>query len=279
MKRLLPLLLTLLFLPACGSVNAADPEAAAPPPEEAGPAAIVLPKEEEEEALLLPVRTVDPWRPMVALTFDDGPHGTYTGQILDILEEHNAVATFFEVASKLSKAPEAVQRAAAMGCEIGSHSYRHADLGKMSAEALQEDPALADAAFTEVLGSAPTLLRPPYGSTGKILKTTSDRPLITWSIDPQDWKVRDAEKVMAHIQGFDSLDGQVILLHSTYDTTVEAVRALVPWLLEEGYQLVTVTELITLRFGDQVEPNRLYNFDYFRYQLPPLPAAQEATGI
>ena len=83
----------------------------------------------------------------------------------------------------------------------------------------------------------------------------------------------------AHIQGVDSLDGQVILLHSTYDTTVEAVRVLVPWLLEEGYQLVTVTELITLRFDDQVEPNRLYNFDYFRYQLPSLPAVQEAAVI
>ena len=248
-----------------------------PPFEKAGPPAIILPKEEVEEPL--PVRTVDPGRPMVALTFDDGPHGTYTVQILDILEEYGAVATFFEVAFKLSKAPDAVQRAASLGCEIGSHSYRHADLGKMSAEALQADLALADAAFTEVLGSAPTLLRLPYGSTSKTLKTTSGRPLITWSVAPQDWKVRDAEKVTAHIQGVDSLDGQVILLHSTYDTTVEAVRVLVPWLLEEGYQLVTVTELITLRFDDQVEPNRLYNFDYFRYQLPSLPAVQEAAVI
>lgn len=275
MKRLLPLLLTLLFLTSCGSVNAADPEVTAPPPEEPAPPAIVLPKEEE----VLPVRTVDPGRPMVALTFDDGPHEVYTAQVLDILEKHGAVATFFEIASRLSRAPEAVQRASALGCEIGSHSYRHADLSKMSADALQEDLALADAAFTEVLGSAPTLLRPPYGSAGKTLKSTAGRPLIAWSVDPQDWKVRDAEKVMAHIQGFDSLDGQVILLHSTYETTVEAVRTLVPWLLEEGYQLVTVTELITLRFGDQVEPNRLYNFDYFRYKLPALPAAQEATVI
>ena len=189
------------------------------------------------------------------------------------------MATFFEVAFKLSKAPDAAQRAASLDCEIGSHSYRHADLGKMSAEALQADLALADAAFTEVLGSAPTLLRLPYGSTSKTLKTTSGRPLITLSVAPQDWKVRDAEKVTAHIQGVDSLDGQVILLHSTYDTTVEAVRVLVPWLLEKGYQLVTVTELITLRFDDQVEPNRLYNFDYFRYQLPSFPAVQEAAVI
>ena len=78
-----------------------------PPFEKAGPPAIILPKEEVEEPL--PVRTVDPGRPMVALTFDDGPHGTYTVQILDILEEYGAVATFFEVAFKLSKAPDAAR--------------------------------------------------------------------------------------------------------------------------------------------------------------------------
>lgn len=265
MKRQLILILLLLFLTACGSVSALDPDAG----EDPGTPVTILPKEDEPEEAL-PLRTVDPSRPMVALTFDDGPHTEYTDQILDILEEHNAVATFFEVAGKLSSAPDAVRREAELGCETGSHSYRHADLGKMDAEALQEDLSLADAAFIEVLGTAPTLLRPPYGSTSKALKTASDQAIVTWSIDPQDWKVRDAEKVLSHIQSFDSLDGQVILLHSTYETTVEAVRDLVPWLLEEGYQLVTVTELITLRFHDQVEPNRLYNFDYFRYQLPAL---------
>ena len=68
------------------------------------------------------------------------------------------------------------------------------------------------------------------------------------------------------------LDGQVFLLHSSYESTVAATEVLVPWLLEQGYQLVTVSELIQLRFGDQVEPNRTYNYVYFRFQGPPLPA-------
>ena len=98
---------------------------------------------------------VDPTRPMVALTFDDGPHAVYTDQILDILEEHGAVATFFEVARNLPKAPEAVRRAADMGCEIGSHSYRHANLGKMDQAAQQADQPRRTRCFRRCWGPRP----------------------------------------------------------------------------------------------------------------------------
>ena len=134
------------------------------------------------------------------------------------------------------------------------------------------DQAAADALFQEVLGTTPALLRPPYGSMNKTLKTTSGRSIVTWSIDTEDWRSKDAEKVVAGVENAGNLDGQVILLHSIYESTVAATEVLVPWLLEQGYQLVTVSELIQLRFGDQVEPNRTYNYDYFRFQVPPLPA-------
>lgn len=273
MKVLLPLLLVLSLTTACGAGAVPQTVAASvqPPP--------VTAPETPEEAAPVPVRTVDLSRPMVALTFDDGPHAEYTDQILDILEEHNAVATFFEVAANLSRDPDAVRRAAEMGCEIGSHSYRHANLGKMKLEDLQADLAAADAAFVDVLGTAPTLLRPPYGSTNKALKTACDRVIVTWSIDPEDWKSRDADKVAAHIQSFENLDGQVILLHSTYESTVEATRTLVPWLEEQGYHLVTVSELITHRFRDTLDVNRLYNFDYFRFQVPPLSASSDSHPV
>ena len=163
-------------------------------------------------------------------------------------------------------------RAADMGCEIGSHSYRHANLGKMDQAAQQADQAAADALFQEVLGTTPALLRPPYGSMNKTLKTTSGRSIVTWSIDTEDWRSKDADKVVTGVENAGNLDGQVILLHSIYESTVAATEVLVPWLLEQGYQLVTVSELIQLRFGDQVEPNRTYNYDYFRFQVPPLPA-------
>ena len=223
-------------------------------------------------------RTLDPARPMVALTYDDGPHAVYTDQILDILEEHGAVATFFEVARNLPNAPDAVRRAAAMGCEVGSHSYRHADLGKMDKDGQLADQAAADALFQEVLGTMPTLLRPPYGSMNKTLKTTCGRSIVTWTIDPEDWLCKNADTVVSRVKGESRLDGQVILLHSIYPSTVEATKTLVPWLQEQGYQLVTISELIEQRFNDQVEPNRSYNYDYFRFQVPELPTAAEPAA-
>ena len=283
MKKGILALLLFLALNFCGTVTTERPAAALSQPSEDVPAVTILPNPfqpeapetgEAEQEAEPQTRMVDASRPMVALTFDDGPHPQYTDQILDILEENGAVATFFEVGQKLSTAPEAVRRAEGLGCEIGSHSYRHANLGKLEPEALEADLAAADAAFEEVLGTAPTLLRPPYGATSKALKESSGYSIVTWSVDPQDWKSRDAEQVVAHVQGIGSLDGQVILLHSIYESSVEAARTLVPWLQEQGYQLVTVSELITLRFGDALEPNRLYNYDYFRCP-PSLPEHQE----
>ena len=283
MKKMLLALLMIVSLNLRGTVIPARSVQMDPQPAETVPAVTVLPnpfQPEETEAEMTeekvetetqtPLRTVDSGRPMVALTFDDGPHPVYTDQLLDILEENGAVATFFEVGQKLSGAPEVVRRAEKLGCEIGSHSNRHANLGKLDPEALEADLTAADAAFEEVLGAAPTLLRPPYGATSKALKEESGRSIVTWSVDPQDWKSRDAEQVVAHIQGAGDLDGQVILLHSPYESSVEAARTLVPWLQAQGYQLVTVSELITLRFGDTLEPNRLYNYDYFR-RPPALP--------
>ena len=242
-------------------------------PEEGSPA-----PETPVEPLPETQRVVDPTRPMVALTFDDGPHAVYTDQILDILEKNGAVATFFEVARNLPKAPDAVRRAVDLGCEIGSHSYRHANLGKMDQAAQQADQAAADAIFQEVLGTTPTLLRPPYGSMNKTLKTTCGRSIVTWTIDPEDWLCKNADTVVSRVKGESRLDGQVILLHSIYPSTVEATKTLVPWLQEQGYQLVTISELIEQRFNDQVEPNRSYNYDYFRFQVPELPTAAEPAA-
>lgn len=286
MKKILLALLMVVSLNLRGTVIPARSVQMDPQPAETLPTVTVLPDpfqpeetgteetgEETEREPEDPARTVEPSRPMVALTFDDGPHPVYTDQLLDILEENGAVATFFEVGQKLSSAPEAVRRAEKLGCEIGSHSNRHANLGKLDPEALEVDLAAADVAFEEVLGTVPTLLRPPYGATSKALKTDSGYSIVTWSVDPQDWKLRDVEQVVAHVQGIGDLDGQVILLHSIYESSVEATRTLVPWLQEQGYQLVTVSELITLRFGDTLEPNHLYNYDYFRCP----PALSEAV--
>lgn len=226
------------------------------------------------------VRTIDPSRPMVALTFDDGPHEVYTGQILDVLEANHAVATFFEVGRNVAAFPAPLARMAELGCEIASHSNAHRDLSKMKKSALLADLAVADEAFTAAGVAAPTLVRPPYGAVNKNVKYATGRTIITWTIDPQDWLSQDAQKVVSYIQNLTDLDGEIILLHSTYESTAQATAILVPWLQEQGYQLVTVTELMAYYYGEAIQPGQFYGYTYFsthgRTDTPlQLPAGQE----
>ena len=209
------------------------------------------------------VRTIDPSRPMVALTFDDGPYDVCSNAILDILEEHNSSATFFEVAKNVYSYPEVLVRMDEMGCEIGSHSYGHADLSLLSQASLLADLDKADKAFISAIGKAPTLVRPPYGAVNKSVKSTTGRSMILWTVDTNDWKYRDAETIINYVQSLPSLDGEIVLMHSLYESTVEAVRVLVPWLIEQGYQLVTISELITYYYGDTLTPNEFYGYSYF----------------
>ena len=130
-------------------------------------ALITPPIEEPEEPC---VRTIDPAKPMVALTYDDGPHETCSDLILDVLEEHHAVATFFEVGRNVARYPQVLVREQALGCEIASHSNAHRDLSKLKKSALLADLDAADQAFIDAVGFAPTLVRPPYGAVNKTVK-------------------------------------------------------------------------------------------------------------
>lgn len=300
MKRLFALVLAmLLFIPSTGCTGeaAAMPEYPAAPEEistpvptdedaqngsptkNASPSKDISPKDtfegtkEEVPEEVIPeeavpeaesyARVIDPSKPMVAITFDDGPHKTYTDAILDILEENNALATFFEVGNNVRKYPEPVRRAYEMGCEVASHSNAHKNLGKMKKDAILQDLAAADAAFIAAGVPAPTMVRPPYGSVNTAVKSETGRTMVTWSIDTEDWKSRNAQKIVEYVQSIKNLDGHVILMHSIYDSTVQATETLVPWLQEQGYQLVTVTELMAYYYGELPQPNKLYGYTYF----------------
>lgn len=232
-------------LPDGGTTTEAEPPAAQEQPEEPY------------------VRVIDPSKPMVALTFDDGPHPVHSHTILDTLEEHHGVATFFEVGANVPNAPDALVRMLELGCEVGSHSNIHQDLGKLKQKDMLLDLQTADEAFIAATGKAPTLLRPPYGSVNDAVKMGSGRSVVTWDVDTLDWESRDAATVVSYIQSLGDLDGNILLMHSIYESTAEATKTLVPWLMEQGYQLVTVSELFAYYYGELLQPNQFYGYTYF----------------
>ena len=208
-------------------------------------------------------RAIDPDKPMVALTFDDGPSGEYSPLILDCLEKNNAVATFFEIGCNVAKYPEIDKRAAELGCEIGSHSYYHNVLPGQSQEDIAEDQRLCKEVFENAIGTDPVLIRPPQGSVVKSILNQYEQIFVGWSVYTQDWLYQNVDRTVNNVKQAGDLDGQVILMHSIYKESVQAAEILVPWLIEQGYQLVTVSELFYYHYGITPKKHYYYAYDYF----------------
>ena len=194
-------------------------------------------------------RNIDPNRPMVALTYDDGPNAPVTNRILNSLEAVGGRATFFVVGSNVhGRNATIMKRAFDMGCEIGNHTYKHENLTKLSAEAIKSTISSTDQKVIEVTGTSPSLVRPPYGAKNASVLNTIGKPAILWSIDTLDWKTKNASStinaVLNHVK-----DGDVILMHDIYGPTADASETIIPELVKRGYQLVTVTELASYRGG------------------------------
>ncbi len=207
-------------------------------------------------------RTVDPSKKLVAITYDDGPC-KFTNDLLDIYEQYNSVATFFEAGQLLYSQPEALKRMDAQGHEVASHTWSHKDLAKCSDAEIKNQLDKTDDKLMEIIGKKATLMRPPYGSVSKRVREVCDKPMIGWSVDTLDWKYRDADKVIASVKNEGDLEGDVILMHSLYQSTVDATRVLVPWLIENGYQLVTVSELFAYKYGQSAKAGTYYASNFF----------------
>lgn len=190
------------------------------------------------------IRELDPNRPMVALTFDDGPNPTTSKRIVDALIMYDQRATFFDLGMLVRRYPDTVRYESEAGMECESHTYDHKNLNKLNADEITWQIIESENAHREVLGRKPDLIRPPYGNANQLVKDVfCGYPLINWDIDTLDWKTKSSEKIMEEIRRHESLDGKVILMHSIYDSTAEAVEIMVPELVSQGYQLVTVSEL------------------------------------
>ena len=263
------ILFALLFLAGMISRNTGEkhketpPERNEPSAETALAAENAAEPENQPEEGQAPLRAVDPDKPMVALTFDDGPSGEYSPLILDCLEKNNAVATFFEIGCNVANYPEIDKRAVELGCEIGSHSYYHNVLPGQSQEDIAEDQRLCREVFENAIGTDPVLIRPPQGSVVKSILNQYDQIFVGWSVDTEDWLYQNVDRTVNKVQQAGDLDGQVILMHSIYKESVQAAEILVPWLIEQGYQLVTVSELFAYHYGITPEKHYYYAYDYF----------------
>ncbi len=189
----------------------------------------------------------------IALTFDDGPHPRYTEEILSILAKEGVRATFFEIGSNIEAYPEVTKKVIAAGHEIGNHTYTHPSMRKISESALEDEIRKTDE-MLRLLGASTTLFRPPQGilpdQFPQILERTH-KSAILWNVDTRDWAHRSVPDIITevehHVHG-----GDIILFHdyvSGESTTVPAIKKLIPMLKEQGYQFVTVSELLSLSAG------------------------------
>lgn len=184
---------------------------------------------------------IDPKKPMVAITYDDGP-GKYTGKILNVLEKYDAHATFFVVGRNAANNPSTLKRAFELGCEIGNHSYSHPYLTRLTSSELSAEISKTDKAVKKAIGVTPTLIRPPYGSHSEKVRSRVSKSFILWSVDTLDWEHRSASKNLACIKK-NVRDGSIVLMHDIHKSTADSAESIVSYLTNKGYQLVTVSEL------------------------------------
>lgn len=178
----------------------------------------------------------------IALTFDDGP-GQYTDKLLDCIEENNVHATFFMLGENVGKYPETVKRMIKLGCELGNHSWNHPNLLNIGLDAVKQQFDDTDNALIEACGQAATVARAPYGSGSQEIYQTVQKPFIMWSLDTLDWKALNAAADYEAVINGDLTDGSIILMHDIHQPSVEAALNIIPELVKEGYELMTVSEL------------------------------------
>ena len=208
---------------------------------------------------------IDPHKPMVALTFDDGPTPGVTDKILNVLEKYNARATFFVVGSRVSGNEDLLRRAVCLGCEIGSHTFGHDELKDMSESRQKETVEKTSRAVYEACGYTIRSLRPPEGQNSdsiKSLAAVENVALIYWNHSTHDYRLSSPDTIASYVQ-YDKENkkavepGDIILMHDLRRPTAEAMEQIVKTLTEQGYQLVTVQELLYMS-EDGFTPGKSY---------------------
>lgn len=190
-------------------------------------------------------KLIDRNKPMVALTFDDGPNAN-TSRVLDILEKYNVKATFFVLGTNIKGYEDTILRMKELGMEIGNHMYSHKLMTRLTEEEITSEIKKVDDLVFDIINRYPTLIRPSYGTSNKRMLKIIDRPVIIWDIDTLDWKYHNSTRISNKILDKVS-DGDIVLMHDIYSATANSLSITIPKLLDKGYQLVTVSELFYLK--------------------------------
>lgn len=200
------------------------------------------------------VFTLDPKKKTIAFTFDDGP-SDYDINLVNLLVESHSSATFYVVGNRIANFPTAIKKIVDAGMEVGSHTYNHKSLTSQSNAEVLNQLSRTNDAFNKATGNTLKTLRPPYGSINNRVLSVVGVPVILWSIDTLDWSSRNADKVYNEIMT--SEDGDIVLMHSLYSSTVEAVGKSLKELYKRGYQVVSVSTLSELK-GKTLTPGVSY---------------------
>jgi len=193
----------------------------------------------------------DGTKKLAALTFDDGPESELTPQILDILDEYNVKATFFVVGQNAARNTDVLKDIHARGHEIGNHSWSHKYLPKISKKSKENEILKTEELLIDVFGEHVPIFRPPYGAVktqDKQLIDSLGYKIVNWSVDTRDWAGTSGEQMMKYVKQ-QLKPGGIILMHNsgnakTVKNTVDTLPIMIDWIIEQGYEFVTVTEIL-----------------------------------
>ena len=191
-------------------------------------------------------------RKAVALTFDDGPNPNTTPVALELLKKYNAKATFFMVGRAVAGNENIIKQVVAEGHQIGNHSWSHPLLTKISLEQAKSQINDTTEALKKASGQDVHIMRPPYGGINSAIQAAVDQSFILWDIDTLDWKNRNTASIMKEVRK--TQPGSIILMHDIHQTSIDALPTVLQYLTEQGFELVTVEELM----GDQLELHQKY---------------------
>lgn len=194
---------------------------------------------------------------LIALTFDDGPRRATTTELLDGLAQRGVPATFFLIGEQIVGQEDLVRRMEAEGHQIGIHTYDHVTLTGLNRADFDAQVDKTRQMLKNILGHNDFLLRPPYGLYDQGVQNKAGAPIILWSIDPEDWGDKNADREVAHIVS-EARDGAIVLMHDIYPTSVEAALRVVDELHTQGYLFVTVDQLFDAR-RIELQDGEVYN--------------------